>query len=163
MTSYFNSAESVAMLDRLGRSWLGTPFIESQAVPGPAGGVSCHLLCARVLAECGAIPAVGIPEGSAKGSRRQRLARMEDWIDQNLGEWLQRACRPFQPGDLLTFSFGHMGLVMPGPKALRLLHCLKETGVQIHELSDPTWLGSVSRCWRPTLSSESERARRACA
>jgi hypothetical protein len=150
MTPYFDNDESRAMLAREAEGWVGTPFSENAAIQGR--GVSCHMLCARILTDCGAIPPKTYPEGSSKGSRAARRELMIRWVNENLGEWLVKRPRPAMPGDLLVFSFGHMGLAIPGrpgTRGVRLVHALRETGVAIHELSDPTWAACITQLWRP--------------
>jgi hypothetical protein len=59
--TYYDTDEKRAALLAEARRWLGTPFHEMSAAPGPGGGVCCHLLAARLYINTGAVDAFAPP------------------------------------------------------------------------------------------------------
>lgn len=143
--SYFAPIDRQQALAETASRWVGTPFCESSAAVGQ--GVSCHMLVARILEETEAVPCgTPWPAGSSKGGRKARKLAIEAWIDRWLCPPLAADPPSLDAGDVVTFSFGHIGIILPERK---LAHALRNGGVRIDELDDPTWLSCVSRAWRP--------------
>lgn len=147
MRPFFDNGSDLFRLRELGRAWIGTPFCQNSAVRGQ--GVSCHMLVAAVLEETGALPPRQYLQGCPGGARAKRRRTMEAWIDENLPE-LAASTEPVAAGDVVTFTFGHIGLLIPGERGkIELLHALADNGARVDDFMDATWLAKVSRCWRP--------------
>jgi len=83
MTPYFNTPEKLTALLAASLRWLGTPFRENSRVPGPRGGVSCHMLVASLYIETGALPPFDIPRGSARRLLHNPADTITAYLDQH--------------------------------------------------------------------------------
>ena len=144
MTAYFSDPGRLARLADEAETWRSTPFNPNGEAKGH--GVSCQKLVGLTLEACGAFPHRDWPDGSVRNTRSARLEIMHRFLSQDLVGFVERAQWPPAPGDLVTFSFGHAGIILPGDI---LFHCLSPAGVQFNRVKDATWLAALAAIWRP--------------
>ena len=156
-SSWFNTAERIAALEREARRWLGTPFFPNSNTPGPRGGVSCQKLVAEVYRGAGFcdVPVPEVPMAHARFSTR---SLMEEFLVRR-PEMVRLPApttpllwRDVLPGDLLGFriyrTIHHMGIVL-GPTGQVFIHSLDGMGTIISSLLDATWSTRLAAVWRP--------------
>lgn len=151
MIPYFSPIVRQEELMAAGQRWHGTPFCENSRAPGK--GVSCHMLVACLLEETGAIERrTDWLMGSCKTSPTWRLKQLESWTDANLVPPLASSVWAPDAGDVVTITFGHIGILSRDGTRLVLIHCLRQGGVRIDNWDDVTWSSRASRVWRPMES-----------
>ena len=160
MAPYFNTPEKLTALLAASLRWLGTPFRENSRVPGPRGGVSCHMLVASLYIETGALPPFDVPRGSAKRLMHNPADTICGYIDTVLA-WRfstikTTAISDVKPGDMLVLREGnigkHVAIALPGEKpehGLRIVHALLFSGVMISQLADASYAGALLELRRP--------------
>jgi hypothetical protein len=138
-TWYFHR-ERLEALDTAAARWLGTPFRENSAVPGPGGGVSCHNLLAEVYFETGCMVRFPVPRGRARALTNRHAAEFLAAFDaataHRLGPVDPAAEEP-RPGDALILcdvrGLRHLGLALPRHE---YLHVGADTGVMRSPLAE---------------------------
>lgn len=151
-TPWFDNIEDLETLDRVARSWLGTPFRQNGRVKGV--GVSCHLLVGSIYIECGVLPeSARIPDGPAYWARAQARPLIEEFLleDPTFSARFDAvpglAC---QPGDLLGFKVNkvihHLGVLVAGHY---FVHCYMHLGTVLARIDDDTYARRLSAVWRP--------------
>ena len=153
-------------LDEAAAKWEGTPFVANSAIPGPHGGVCCHLGAVAVLVDAGVVEDRDWPKGSPRWGRNSE-ERMTKWVDENLCPPLVRLAEPvgvdaLLPGDLIGFrwnrpSVNHLAVVLPGR---RIFHAVigGKVAARVDRLDDSPFPSLLAVAWRnPTWVPESPR------
>jgi len=161
-TSWFNSPERIAALEREARRWLGTPFFPNSNTPGPRGGVSCQKLVSEIYRGVGFcdVPVPEVPMAHARFSRRSLMlefmeSRPEFTLLPSNNPTIQQSNNPtVLPGDLLGFriyqTVHHMGIALDlAGRATTFIHALDGVGTIISSLCDATWSSRLAAIWRP--------------
>lgn len=172
MKPYFDSPEKLAALVAASERWLGTPFRENSAIPGPGGGVACHTLYARLYFATGVLTPFDVPKGHARRLLHNPADTIIEYLDAHFpGRFAaidlpespksSDICAVARPGDTLIFREGrigkHIGIVLPGSEphhAPRFVHVLRPGGVQITALNDPTYGDAILAIRRPMNGSQ---------
>ena len=160
MRAYFTPERQID-LDRIARSWLGTPFFPHGRIKGRDGGVSCETLAFLIYAEAGFLSStMEVPKGSLKCWYVHRKSLIvpfiETWLA-NQFDPLTPAWRLAWPGDLLRFTDDnceHLGILLPDNQ---VIHCLRPWGVLISPIADATYHERIANLWRPVETTNPSR------
>lgn len=167
MRPFFSTQLRVCELARIGGSWIGTPFHPNGMVKGR--GVSCQMLVAAVLLECGHLPIDAmIEEGPMDWHGKnslienaldgQHVAKFANIFGTPSGEVSSQPPHPpggdpiqlIQPGDVLGFtvnsSVHHCGIAITSTE---FLHVLRHSAASIMPVIDAMWITRLRRVWRP--------------
>jgi cell wall-associated NlpC family hydrolase len=156
--TYYDTPEKIAALLAAATRWRGTPFRENSAVPGPRGGVCCHMLVAHLYIETGALDPFDIPRGSARRLLHNPADTMLAYIDTALAGRIAVPAppEPALAGDMIVYRDGatakHIAIVLPGLEPAhgpRLIHVLRHSGAAYSEFNDPTYAHNIVTTRRP--------------
>jgi hypothetical protein len=148
--TWYNSPARLAALQTAAANWLGTPFRENSACPGPGGGVSCHNLVAAVYFDSGCWPRFEVPRGRARALTNRNAAEFLAAFDAATAERLAIVppAEPALPGDTLFLAdprgLRHLGVAITDRDYLHvsflggvMLSPLAETGHTLTALRRP--------------------------
>lgn len=166
---FFNTPEKLTALIAACDRWRDTPFRENSAVPGPRGGVCCHMLAAHIYFATGALAPFEVPCGSARRLMHNPADTMLAYIDHELaGRFSNPLIEPspvIAPGDFIVYREGatakHIGIAAPGEQphhGLRIFHVLRHSGANYSQYDDPTYAHNVVAIRRPILGAPSFRS-----
>ena len=165
--SFFSTQARIDQLNRAAEGWLGTPFHPNAMVKGR--GVSCQMLVAAVLIECGHLKVDHVPAGpmnwhGATSIIEQQLDvehadQFQSIFGEPTGEGLSHPPPPLvglpvlSPGDVVGFrlhgTVHHCGLAVT-PELF--IHVLRHSAVCVMPINDAVWLSRLKRVWRPVES-----------
>jgi hypothetical protein len=80
LTPWFHPDDRRAALDRIARSWEGTPFFPHAASRGPVGGVDCVNYVHEVLVEAGVIERQLLPGYALDHARHNPHSQLLRWL-----------------------------------------------------------------------------------
>lgn len=153
-TPFFSKPHELFVLGSAAAQWKGTPFAHYGAVPGEAGGVSCHCLAGAIYAAAGFDVGEPLPRFRVNRGRQHVRGVMLDWL-RSRGTLFQEitpaTVENVLPGDLLVANIDgpsahHCGVALPGGV---VIHALKVGGVQITSLQDPLLSTVIVGIFRP--------------
>jgi cell wall-associated NlpC family hydrolase len=145
MSPYFDRPDRVALLEASAHTWLGTPFVPHGDVCH--AGVDCVHLPLRIYAECGLALDRAFPSYTMDGGDHRGSSQVIEWLEGDPG--FVRT-RDTQAGDLGCFRIGrvphHVGLVL---SPTTFVHAMRNYGVIISRLDDPTFARRLMAFYRP--------------
>ena len=164
MSPFFSNPYRVDLLRDAVASWEGTPFHPNAMVKGR--GVSCQMLVAAVLIECGHLKVDHVPSGpmnwhGATSIIEQQLDvehadQFQSIFGEPTGEGLSHPPPPpvglpvLSPGDVVGFrlhkTVHHCGIAVT-PELFA--HVLRHSHVCVMPIADAVWLSRLKRIWRP--------------
>jgi hypothetical protein len=161
---FFCTQSRLDLLHSVAQSWIGTPFHPNAMIKGR--GVSCQMLVAAILIECGHLRCEEVP--SAPMNWHGEYSIIERELDvvhrkqfkpifgESAGEGLSHPQSPpavlpaIQAGDVLGFrlhkTVHHCGIAVSSDL---FLHVLRHSHVSVMPIDDAAWISRLKRIWRP--------------
>ena len=139
-------------LERVAKSWLGTPFAAHCSMRGV--GVDCVHLVAEIYQRLGVIDHFAPPEYNMDGGHHAETSPIETYVI-GTGRFTSipttTPTHDLEPADLITLRIGrlpwHCGLLLT---QLRFIHAMQPRGVIESTLADPTYWSRLTGIFRPT-------------
>lgn len=144
--AYASEAEQRNLVDRIARSFVGTPFVDCGEVKGPNGGVDCATTLKLVFREAGLIPDIKLQHYSPQHFLHQDSEQFLAWVLQFMREIPESEV---SHGDVVLFHVGRVyahGAIVIKPGLPNIVHAYyRARQVQRSRIQDNEFLCKSKR------------------